>query len=136
MLLPPLTPVVDDDFTLEVEDSLIALDGSLLVVDGNAKDVPMRPATQVSLKQVTAHLGEHMIVLRRDDNKPGLVPTQVIQATSCLFHSAKGNKTLYHRKPVPSGQVDQSPHGYQLFTIDPASSHGVFFQFGGPRVSK
>src|SRR5262245_13728603 len=26
--------------------------------------------------------------------------------------AANGSKTLYHRKPVPSGQVHRSPHGY------------------------
>src|SRR4029077_11148200 len=49
--------------------------------------------------------------------------------------AAKGSKTLYRGKPVASGEVYQSSHGYLNFTIDPASSQGVFFQFGGPRVS-
>src|SRR5262249_55759914 len=52
-------------FTLSVEDSLLALDGSLLVVDGNPREQGLRPPhAEVSLKQVTVYLTEHLIWLR------------------------------------------------------------------------
>lgn len=91
-------------FSLELEDSLIALDGSLAVIDGGAKEVPAKPVAQISLKQVTTYLGEHLVWVRRDDSRPGLVPLQVTQATGCLFHSVKGAKSLVHLDGVESDE--------------------------------
>ncbi len=83
-------------FALEANDTLAALDGSFLVVDGNPKEVAQRPAVQIVLKQVTTYLGEHLICLRKDEARANLVPTQVVQAFGCLFHSSKGNRSLVH----------------------------------------
>jgi tRNA A-37 threonylcarbamoyl transferase component Bud32 len=82
-------------FNLDVNDSLVVLDGSLLAIDAAAKEVAARSPSQVSFHQLTAVLTKHLIVLRRDENRQVLVPTQVNQAFNCLFHAARG-KTLIH----------------------------------------
>jgi len=91
-------------FSLEAEDSLVVLDGSFIVVDGNVKEAPVKPASQVSLKQVTAFLGEHLVCMRKEETKPVLVPLHVSQATGCLFHAARGNRTLVHVEGVETDE--------------------------------
>ncbi len=91
---------------ITVEDSLVALDGSFLVVDGNAKDPSARAGYVVmSLKQVTTFLTEHLVWLRasREEgrNSKGLVQTQIRSATSCLFVSAT-DRSLIHLDGVDS----------------------------------
>jgi serine/threonine protein kinase len=84
-------------FELRVEKSLAALDGSLLVIDGNPKEP--RGRVQVSLEQATTYLTEHLVWLRASPEEGksmrGLVPTQITSATSCFFLSASG-KSLVH----------------------------------------
>jgi serine/threonine protein kinase len=82
-------------FNLDVDDSLVVLDGSLLAVEASVKEVPARAGSQLNLHQVTAVLGKHLVVLHREENRQALVHTQVNQAFNCLFHAAKG-KTLVH----------------------------------------
>jgi tRNA A-37 threonylcarbamoyl transferase component Bud32 len=82
-------------FNLDVNDSLVVLDGSLLTIEAGAKEMAARAASQVNFHQFTAVLSKHLIVLRRDENHQVLVPTQVNQAFNCLFHAARG-KTLIH----------------------------------------
>jgi hypothetical protein len=88
-------------FELRVEKSLAALDGSLLVIDGNPKEP--RGRAQVSLEQVTTYLTDHLVWLRasQEEGKSmrGLVPTQFTSATNCLFVSASG-KSLVHLEGV------------------------------------
>lgn len=82
-------------FNLDVDDSLISLDGSLLMVEAATKEVPAKAHALVNLRQVTAVLGKHLVLLRREENRQALVPTQVANASSCLFHAARG-KALIH----------------------------------------
>jgi hypothetical protein len=86
-------------FELRVENSLVALDGSFLMVDGSSKDPGMRNRSEIVLKQVTTYLTDHLIWLRasRQDGRTskGLIPTYVQSATDCVFASATG-KTLVH----------------------------------------
>jgi tRNA A-37 threonylcarbamoyl transferase component Bud32 len=82
-------------FNLDVNDSLVVLDGSLLAIEASAKEVAARSGSQVNFHQLTAVLSKHLVVLHRDDNRQVLVPTQVNQAFNCLFHAARG-KTLIH----------------------------------------
>jgi serine/threonine protein kinase len=86
-------------FELRVENSLIALDGSFLIVDGSAKDPGMRNRSEIILKQVTAYLTDHLVWLRasREEGRAskGLTPTYVQSATDCVFASASG-KALVH----------------------------------------
>lgn len=86
-------------FELRVENTVVALDGSFLVVDGAAKDPGMRNRGDITLKQVTTYLNDYLIVLRayREEGRAskGLAPTCVRSATDCLFVSASG-KPLVH----------------------------------------
>jgi hypothetical protein len=69
----------------------------LVVVDSNPREPAARPAVQVTLRQTTAYLTESLFLLRgcRDEAKQvGLVPTQMTQATGCLFASARGTRAL------------------------------------------
>lgn len=86
-------------FELRVEDSLLALDGSILYAEGASKEPAMHPAVQVSLKKLTAYLTDHAFLLRacRDEGKTtrGLVQTQILSVRDCLFASS-GGKSLVH----------------------------------------
>jgi serine/threonine protein kinase len=85
-------------FDLQVQDSLVSLDGSFLVEDGNARG-PANLTAAVKLRQVTAYLTGHLIWLRalREEGKTlkGLVLTRIDEAVGCLFASATG-KALVH----------------------------------------
>ncbi|HLN31345.1 MAG TPA: protein kinase [Gemmataceae bacterium] len=87
-------------FTLNVEDSLVTLEGSFLIVDGNPKDLGSRGAhVEISLKRVITYLTEHLIWLRafkeEGRNTKGLVHIQMKPVANCLFVSANG-KSLVH----------------------------------------
>src|SRR5262249_8973167 len=77
-------------FSLEGEDSLLTLDGSLLVVDGSTKEPPTKPPVQITLTRITAHLSKPLLTLRACETKtmPGLVPTHVLQIANSIFSSA------------------------------------------------
>jgi serine/threonine protein kinase len=87
-------------FNLKVDSSLVALDGSLLLIEGSAKDLGARGYATLTLNQVTTYLTEHLILLRafRDESKnsKGLVLTQVSAPVDCLFVSANKSKSLIH----------------------------------------
>jgi serine/threonine protein kinase len=117
-------------FDLVVENSLIVLDGSLLVAKGNPnpKDTSARVrSATLSLNRVTTYLTDHLVWLRarRQDgmSSKGLVPTQVRSATNCLFVSANG-KSLIHLDDVDNddqmkrvfGWGDSRHNAYSNFT--------------------
>jgi hypothetical protein len=84
---------------LAVENSLVALDGTFLTVDGHRDEVPATPVAQVKLAKVTAYLTEHLVLLRAGPNSRGLVPTRIgdrrLPTVDCLFAAAEG-KSLVH----------------------------------------
>jgi serine/threonine protein kinase len=86
-------------FDLSLEESLIALAGSLLTMDGNGKDPGTKVQASISLRKLTTYLTDHLVLLRaiKDENKSarGLVQTRIKSATDCLFASASG-KSLVH----------------------------------------
>ena len=86
-------------FNLQVDNCLVALDGSFLIVDGAGKDPGMRSRSEIVLKQMTAYLTNHLVWLRasREEGRAtkGLTPTYVQSATDCIFASATG-KALVH----------------------------------------
>jgi hypothetical protein len=86
-------------FELHVDNSLVVLDGSFLIVDGSTKDPGMRSRSDVDLKQVTAYLTDHLVWLRasREEGRAnkGLTPTYMKSAADCIFASASG-KALVH----------------------------------------
>jgi predicted Ser/Thr protein kinase len=92
-------------FELKLERSLVALDGSLLVVDGNPKELPLHARSEVALNSVTTFLTESLISLRafKDEtkNSKGLLLTQVHPVTDCLFVSAPPRaKSLVHLEGI------------------------------------
>jgi hypothetical protein len=89
-----LVPVrVSRQFELEVEGSMLALSGSLLTIDANPKEIIDKPA-QVSLKKVTAYLGEHLLWMRANDEGKGLVQTQFLSPSDCLFATDVGKSLV------------------------------------------
>jgi hypothetical protein len=92
-------------FDLKIEDSLLVLSGSMLVIDGNPKDTVTRSAANIALNHVTTYLTDHLILLRAareaGSNLKGLTMTQVNSATDCLFASA-GTKALVHLEGIDS----------------------------------
>ncbi len=79
---------------LNVTNSLVALAGSFLNVEGNARDPLKAEPIKVELKQVTAYLTDNLVCLRAKEGK-GPVPVQVNKAANCLFVSASG-KAFVH----------------------------------------
>jgi hypothetical protein len=81
-------------FELDVRNSLIVLDGSLLSVEGKTDEAATaQPSAQIAIQRVTAYFTKHFLdlrVVRTDDNKigKGLVATQINGASHCVFASA------------------------------------------------
>src|SRR5262249_24101492 len=92
-------------FDLRVEESLLALDGSLLVVAGCPRGPPAGTVGQVSLRRLTAYLTDHLVWLRatKEEGKAGrgLALTQLGSVEDCLF-AAAGGKALVHLEGVDS----------------------------------
>lgn len=85
-------------FELDVEDSLVVLDGSLMVVSGNPGDPATRPPAIVRLKRTLAYLADHLLWLQacKDETKniKGLVQTQVLEPADCLFAAHRGKSLI------------------------------------------
>jgi serine/threonine protein kinase len=78
-------------FELSVENSLVVLAGSFLIVEANSKEAALTEA-QVKLKHVTTYLTRHLIHLSAaaaGRSVKGLVPTRVNPVSDCLFVAAK-----------------------------------------------
>ena len=86
-------------FELHVDNSLVVLDGSFLIVDGSGEDPGMRSRSEIVLNQVTAYLTDHLRlvagVAREGRANKGLTPTYMRSAADCVFASASG-KALVH----------------------------------------
>src|SRR5256885_12519090 len=52
-----------------VEDSLLALSGSLLIVTGNPKEPPNKSPVQLNLNRVAAYLTDHLVLLRACEDR-------------------------------------------------------------------
>lgn len=82
-------------FTLDLRNTLVALEGSMLIVEGNRPEasLPGEGAT-VLMDRVTAYLTEGLVHLRATPTLPVHVPVRVTSATSCVFVAALGNPLL------------------------------------------
>jgi serine/threonine protein kinase len=84
---------------LTIDNSVLALAGSALVLEAGSRESTGRGAVEVSLAKVTTYLTDHLLWLRgtREETRPsrGLVPTHVRSVTGCLFAAASG-KSLIH----------------------------------------
>lgn len=92
-------------FNLQVEQSLVALNGSFLVVLGNPKDPPDKPSL-VTLKNVTAFVNDYLVWLqacKEEVRTKGLVLTQVMAPTDCLF-ATENHKALVHFDDVDTDE--------------------------------
>ncbi len=91
-------------FDLEVNESLVALTGSLLNVDTTAaKDAPAATTTKeisVRLTQMTAYLGGHLVRLRAA-NLSSLLPVHCAPVKSLLVSAYNHKKALLHLEAGP-----------------------------------
>ena len=88
---------------LKADNSLVALAGSFLVIEGNPREPSMTPATQVALAHVTTYLGGHLMLLQTGKDLKDLVRVQM-SAADCLFHSADGNSLIHFEGDVSDEQ--------------------------------
>ena len=70
---------------LDIDNSLIALGGSLLDVTGNLQDTSSQAAIVLSLNQLSAFTTEPLLLIRAEKAGRGLDPVQVEDAHDCLF---------------------------------------------------
>jgi hypothetical protein len=82
--------------SLSVTNTLVALAGCFLNVEGNTRDPAKAEPVKVELKHVTAYLTDSLVCLRASKDGKGPVPVQVNNAANCLFASAADSKPLVH----------------------------------------
>jgi len=101
---------VSRPFDFKAEDSLLALNGSMLVMDANPKEPSASRNASITLSHLTTYLTEHLILLRavKENGAKGLVTTQIKSVSDCLFASA-GTKALIHLEGIdtPEGQMER-----------------------------
>jgi hypothetical protein len=93
-------------FELELDDSLVALDGALATAAGGAKEPPAGSPALIRLRRTTVAMTEHLLALRlsRDDDRsgPGLPATQVFTSDSLIV--ALGGRSLVHLDAVDTDE--------------------------------
>ncbi len=88
-------------FDLELDGTLAALDGSVVVAEGGTKEPPSGPASQLRLRRVTAVLTEYLLnvhAAHESGHGPGLPPVQVTCDDSLL--AAAAGRALVHLENV------------------------------------
>ncbi len=97
-------------FDLDVDNSALVLDGSLLHVNGTTDKGPPpasgngdRRVQEVRLKKVTTYLTEPLLNLRAK-NERWLLPTAVMRSTGGLFIAADGKKPLIQIEGADSAE--------------------------------
>ncbi|MCS6977053.1 MAG: serine/threonine protein kinase [Gemmatales bacterium] len=82
-------------FTLDLRNTLLALEGSMLIVEGNRPEASLpSDGASVLMDRVTAYLTDSLVHLRATTTLPVHVPVRVTSATSCVFVAALGNPLL------------------------------------------
>lgn len=82
-------------FSLDLRNTLLALEGSMLLVDGNRPEAGFpSDGAMVTLDRITAYLTDYLVHLRAAPTTPVQVPLRVTSATNCVFVSALGNPLL------------------------------------------
>jgi hypothetical protein len=113
---------------LDVSNVLLALEGSLLHVDGTVKDPPAAAATAdsnnhvVKLARVTAYLTEPLLRLRAKTGK-GLVGTTVKRVADCLFIAGAKELPLIKLEGLESKELME-----RLFSWE-GSEHNTYLNF-------
>ena len=80
-------------FDLDVENSLIVLNGSFLATEGGRSGSSAK--TSVKLSHVTSYLTNHLVRLRAGKDDKTYLPVRFNPVHDCLFLAA-GNKSLVH----------------------------------------
>jgi hypothetical protein len=96
---------------LQVEDSVVALAGSFLNVDGIRREPAPAAPVQVKMTRVTTYLTEHLVHLTGPDPH-ALVPVWMRPVQDCLFASA-GGKALVRLDGLDSGEAQRK--GYFIW---------------------
>ena len=93
-------------FEVDVKDSLVAVKGSLLTVDGGKQDLRLAAGKEipVRLDRVTAYLGGHLARLKAV-NMTSLMPVHCNPVKSLLV-SAGDRKALLHVEAGPTKDLD------------------------------
>jgi serine/threonine protein kinase len=110
-------------FQLAVQESLVALAGSLLSIDGNPREQTPRPLVEVSLTHVTTYLNDHLILLHALRDKRKGLGQIVVKAGDCLFTAALG-KSLVHLDGV-----DTDDQMRNFVSWGPESRHNSYCNF-------
>lgn len=84
---------------LRIDNSLIALAGTMLNIEAAARDVPTLPLIQLRLSHLTTYLFDHLVRMRALTPGKEPVAIHVNPATNCVFASADG-KPLVHLEGV------------------------------------
>lgn len=90
-----LTVRASQPFDVRVENSLVALSGSFLTIEGSDREPAASPPVRIHLDRLTSFLTSHLIHLRTSKDLRDQVPVQVVSASNCLFAAARG-KALVH----------------------------------------
>lgn len=92
-------------FELQVEDSLLALQGSMLVMDGSNREVANRGSIDVTLRQITSYLEDHLLLLKanREEARGRSLALTQVDARNCLFAAGHG-KSLVHLDGVENDE--------------------------------
>jgi len=117
-------------FTLDLDNCLVALDGSFVNVEASGKESPNALAA-INLNRVTTFLTGHFAHLqgvRRDEGKtPGLVPLRV-KAEACLFVPAGGQAGAFAR----FDRIDTEAQARELLSWKDGKQN--WYGYAGPQV--
>ena len=89
---------------LKAANSVIALAGSLLSVDGNSTREPVDSGINVKLDKVTAYLTDHLVLLRTSKDMKDMVRVDV-QQDNCLIASATRKGVVHFDGPGTNEQT-------------------------------
>lgn len=84
-------------FELDLDNTLVALDGSLAVAFGGVREPQVGNAAQLRLKRTTALLTEHLLELRAsrdDEGRPGALPPVAVTCEKCLLAAQSGRSLV------------------------------------------
>lgn len=92
-------------FELQVEDSLLALQGSMLVMDGSNREIASRGSIDVTLRQITSYMEDHLLWMKanRDEGRGRSLALTQVDARNCLFVAGHG-KSLVHLDGVENDE--------------------------------
>lgn len=106
-----------------VENCLVALSGSLLAVQGGAKEAAAESGVRLELRQVSAFLTEPLLVLRARKGSKGLARTIADPVRDCLFVALADRPLL--ALEAPEGPAEESAGKH----LDWKGQHNCYVNF-------